>query len=112
VLGLRKDPKLAQVAHAYYLQALAEAQASALAGQEQSLAWTPAHIAARARRPMPIVRQADFTGGEVDPRLWGKTTHAEVAPTFVRTMSNFYAVPQGAAMNRPGTKFIAPAKDQ
>jgi hypothetical protein len=60
---------------------------------------------------MPIVRQADFTGGEIDPRLWGKTTHQK-APTFVRTMSNFYAVPQGAAMNRPGTKYIAPAKDQ
>jgi hypothetical protein len=46
VLGLRKDPKLAQMAHAYYLQALAEAQASALAGQNEP-AWTPAHLAAR-----------------------------------------------------------------
>lgn len=60
---------------------------------------------------MPIVRQADFTGGEIDPRLWGKTTHQK-APTFVRTMSNFYAVPQGAAMNRPGTRQIAPTLDQ
>lgn len=60
---------------------------------------------------MPIVRQADFTGGEIDPRLWGKTTHQK-APTFVRTMSNFYAVPQGAAMNRPGTKYIQPTLDQ
>jgi hypothetical protein len=45
-LGLRKDAKVGQVAHAYYLQKLAEAQADALKGQHQA-AWTPAHIAAR-----------------------------------------------------------------
>src|SRR3954462_10220614 len=60
---------------------------------------------------MPIVRQADFTGGEVDPRLWGKTTHAKY-PTFVRRMSNFFAVPQGAALNRPGTVFVGLTRDQ
>lgn len=60
---------------------------------------------------MPIVRQADFTGGEIDPRLWGKTTHQKY-PTFVRTLRNFIAIPQGAAMNRPGTVTIALAKDQ
>jgi hypothetical protein len=45
-LGLRKDPKVGQVVHAYYLQALAEAKADALKGQHTA-AWTPAHIAAR-----------------------------------------------------------------
>jgi hypothetical protein len=60
---------------------------------------------------MPIVRQADFTGGEVDPRLYGKTTHPKY-PTFVRKMSNFFAVPQGAALNRPGTIFVGLARDQ
>src|SRR4051812_33762386 len=60
---------------------------------------------------MPIVRQADFTGGEVDPRLYGKTTHPKY-PTFVRKMSNFFAVPQGAALNRPGTIFVGLTRDQ
>jgi hypothetical protein len=46
VLGLRKDPKLGQVAHAYYLQALADAKVDALKGQNLE-PWTPAHITAR-----------------------------------------------------------------
>lgn len=46
VLGLRKDPKLGQVAHAYYLQALADAKVEALKGQNLE-PWTPAHITAR-----------------------------------------------------------------
>jgi hypothetical protein len=60
---------------------------------------------------MATVRQADFTGGEIDPRLWGKTT-AQKAPTYVRTMKNMIAVPQGAAMNRAGTQFVALTRDQ
>src|SRR3954467_10082993 len=60
---------------------------------------------------MATIRQADFSGGEIDPRLWGKTTHQK-APTFVRTMRNVYAIPQGAAMNRPGTRHIALPRDQ
>lgn len=46
VLGLRKDPKMGQVAHAYYLSQLAEAKADALKGQNLGN-WIPAHIAAR-----------------------------------------------------------------
>lgn len=46
VLGLRKDPKVGQVAHAYYLAALADAKTDALKGQNQP-AWIPAHLAAR-----------------------------------------------------------------
>lgn len=46
VLGLRKDPKLGQVAHGYYLQALADAKTDALKGQNTGN-WIPAHIAAR-----------------------------------------------------------------
>lgn len=44
--GLRKDPKVAQLAHAYYLAALADAKKDALKGQNLD-AWTPAHITAR-----------------------------------------------------------------
>lgn len=46
VLGLRKDPKLGQAAHVYYLQAMADAKAEALKGQNPET-WIPAHIAAR-----------------------------------------------------------------
>jgi len=55
---------------------------------------------------MPIVRQADFTGGEIDPYMYGKTTHAKY-PSAVRQLLNFVVGPQGAAKNRPGTRYFA-----
>jgi hypothetical protein len=46
VLGLKKTPADGQRAHAYYLQALADAKVEALKGQNLGT-WTPAHITAR-----------------------------------------------------------------
>lgn len=54
---------------------------------------------------MPIVRQADFSGGEIDPRLRGKTSDPRYA-RYVRKLSNMIVVPHGAAMNRPGTQHL------
>jgi hypothetical protein len=58
---------------------------------------------------MPIVRQANFAGGEVDPLLYGRTDHPKYR-SFVRQLVNFIASPQGAAKNRAGTKFVASVK--
>lgn len=52
------------------------------------------------------VRQVSFHGGEVSPLLWGRTD----LPVFgrgLRTMRNFFASREGAAVSRPGSTFIA-----
>jgi hypothetical protein len=53
--------------------------------------------------------QKDFTGGEIAPLRYGRTDDPKYASSL-RRMRNFYATPHGAAMNRPGTKFVAVAK--
>lgn len=55
------------------------------------------------------VRQTDFLGGELDPRLWGRTD----LPVFARgarTLRNFFVDKRGAAVSRPGTTFCGFAK--
>lgn len=57
----------------------------------------------------PAVRQTNFSGGELDPKLWGRTD----LPVFqrgLRTMRNFFPSRQGAAISRPGTTYVGAAK--
>lgn len=60
---------------------------------------------------MPFLRQTNFLGGELDPLLWGRT-ELELFQKGLRRMRNFFPSKQGAAVSRPGTKYIADAKLQ
>src|SRR5262245_26597516 len=58
---------------------------------------------------MPAVRQTNFSGGELSPRMWGRTD----LPLFgrgARTMRNFFPSHQGTAVSRPGTTYVDTVK--
>ena len=57
------------------------------------------------------IMQNSFTGGEFSPVMDARQDLQKYA-TGVKTMKNFYVLPHGAAVNRPGTYFIAATKDQ
>ena len=57
----------------------------------------------------PAVRQF-FVGGEVDPRLFGRTDLSRYQVSCA-PLRNFLLTPGGAAQNRPGTKLIREVKD-
>lgn len=58
---------------------------------------------------MPYLRQTNFSGGELDPKLWGRTDLPKFA-VGLRRMRNFFPSKHGAAVSRPGTTFIGLAK--
>jgi hypothetical protein len=55
---------------------------------------------------MASIIQRSMAGGEISPSLVGRADTVKFQ-TGVRTMQNFMAMPWGAAMNRPGTQYIA-----
>ena len=60
---------------------------------------------------MPTIRtlQRSFSGGEITPELFGRVDW----PRFqngLETCRNFIVLPHGPAVNRPGLKYILPAK--
>lgn len=56
------------------------------------------------------IMQNSFTGGEFSPVMDARQDLQKYA-TGVKTMKNFYVLPHGAAVNRPGTHYIAATKD-
>lgn len=54
------------------------------------------------------IMQNSFTGGEFSPVMDARQD-LERYQTGLKTMRNFYALPHGAAVNRPGTYYIADA---
>jgi hypothetical protein len=57
----------------------------------------------------PSVRQTNFSAGELAPLYWGRTDLAVFA-RGLRRCRNFMVLKSGAAMSRPGTKFVREAK--
>jgi hypothetical protein len=55
---------------------------------------------------MPGIRQTSFAGGERAPDLWNATEVAGYGVS-VRRMRNFFPIPHGAAVNRPGSRLVA-----
>lgn len=51
-----------------------------------------------------------FSGGEMSPEMFGHVDDAKLR-TGLRTMRNFVARPSGAAVRRPGTRFVNEVKD-
>lgn len=60
---------------------------------------------------MPFVRQPSFHGGEVSPTLFSRTDIAS-RRYALKTLRNFLPLATGAAINRPGFKYVAAVKDQ
>lgn len=58
---------------------------------------------------MVTLRQTSFAGGELSPRLWGRTD-LELFGHGARRLRNFFVSPQGAAVSRPGTQLLVAAK--
>lgn len=59
---------------------------------------------------MPAVPQRSFTGGELAPSLHARSDLNKYS-SGAKTLRNFIVHAHGGASNRPGTKFIAEAKD-
>lgn len=53
--------------------------------------------------------QTEFTGGEISPVLYAKP-NAPIYPKGLKQCLNFIVMPTGGVVNRPGTKFVTPAK--
>lgn len=58
----------------------------------------------------PAVKQFSFSGGEISPRLFGRTDLQRYAQS-VQTMRNFLVEQTGCATNRPGTMYVREVKD-
>ncbi len=56
------------------------------------------------------VQLTNFTGGELSPRLDGRSDLAKY-PTGLKTLENFIVFPHGSAARRSGTQFVAEVKD-
>ena len=61
---------------------------------------------------MPTTRtfNRSFAGGELSPEMFGRIDDQKFQ-TGAAKMRNFIALPQGPAVNRPGTKFVRAVKD-
>lgn len=55
---------------------------------------------------MPTTRQTSFAAGELDPKLWGRND-LSIFNHGLRHALNFFITKQGAAVSRPGTKYVA-----
>lgn len=58
----------------------------------------------------PAVKQFSFAGGEISPRLFGRTDLDRYRQSL-QTCRNFIVEPTGGATNRPGTKLVKEVKD-
>ncbi len=58
---------------------------------------------------MPTIRQTNFSGGELDPLLWGRTDLG-LFGVGLRRCRNFFVSRAGAAVSRPGTSYVGAAK--
>lgn len=56
------------------------------------------------------IRQPSFAGGELSPTLHGRTDLDRYG-VGLRTLRNMFATKHGAAMSRPGLRYVAAAKD-
>ena len=56
------------------------------------------------------IMQNSFTGGEFAPSMESRQDFQKYS-SGLRTMENFFVKPQGAAVNRPGTYYVASTKD-
>lgn len=59
---------------------------------------------------MPAIRQTNFSAGELDPKLWGRTD-LDVFGNGLRTCKNFIPTHQGPVISRPGTLYVAATKN-
>lgn len=60
---------------------------------------------------MPLnVLQPTLNGGVAAPGLWHRVDQQKFS-TWLREAVNYYVVPQGGAVNRPGTIMLAPVKE-
>lgn len=55
-------------------------------------------------------QQVSFAAGEISPSLYGRDDLAKYA-VGVKELTNFIVHPHGGASNRPGTRFVAPTKN-
>ena len=55
--------------------------------------------------PQEIYRQANFTGGELDPRCLGRRD-LKAYPASLALMENHLSMPQGPALRRPGLAHV------
>lgn len=58
---------------------------------------------------MPAIRQTNFSAGEIDPKLYGRTDLA-IYGKGARTVKNFIPTKQGALVSRPGTVYVCETK--
>ncbi|KAA0020722.1 hypothetical protein F0A16_02735 [Salinicola corii] len=59
---------------------------------------------------MAEVMQYSFVAGELSPLLYGRVDLAKY-PSALKKCRNFLVLPQGAAVNRPGSRFIVETKN-
>lgn len=59
---------------------------------------------------MAAIRQTNFSGGELDPGLQGRTDLAKLFGTGLRTCRNFLPTKQGKVISRPGSLYVATVK--
>jgi hypothetical protein len=60
--------------------------------------------------PSTRIYSRSFAGGELSPEMFGRIDDVKFQ-TGAAKLRNFIATPQGPAENRPGTQFVAEAKD-
>lgn len=60
---------------------------------------------------MPLVERTTFAGGEISPRLWARHDLAK-HQTAVRHLSNFAVLVEGGVTRIPGTRFVAPLRNE
>lgn len=60
---------------------------------------------------MPSFIQSSFSTGEMAPEFYGRTDLGLVYQHGLRHARNFHVLPQGSATFRPGTRFVANAKN-
>lgn len=56
------------------------------------------------------LKQTKFDAGEFSPLMYGDTSHPKYNAAL-KKLQNFISIPEGAAVCRPGTRFIAATKD-
>lgn len=60
---------------------------------------------------MPVDAQLAFSSGLLSQALWGRAELAKY-DSGCKVLTNMLVAPEGGAMNRPGTLFVLPLKDQ
>lgn len=60
--------------------------------------------------PNALLSQKNFNGGEMSPRMWGRSDDQKYA-TGLAVCRNFFCTPQGPVENRAGFRYVAQTKD-